>query len=187
MKTSAGLQWMQRSLDEKEKRFVTEPLNLHSGRRQSGFDSREERCKLGQQTIVLAARALDAFVRRETERAPHFLLPFTAGFRPVNDGLPMEDRVQPIIEEFAGGFLFGPAGRSFPIDRSQNGVRATAPVCIPPDDASSVLADFISQMESHRSLRHASQRRLEGLLRAIPHLLGVILRMQATEFVCGGK
>src|SRR6266571_3213287 len=103
MKTSAGLQWMQRSLDEKEKRFVTEPLNLYSGRRQSGFDSREERCKLGEQTIVLAARALDACVRRETERAPHFLLPSPAGFGPVDARIPMEDRVQPIIEGFDGG------------------------------------------------------------------------------------
>ena len=183
MKTSAGLQWMQRSLDEKEKRVVTEPLNLHSGRRQSGFDSRQERRKLGQQTIVLAARALDAFVRRETERAPHFLLPFTAGFRPVNDRIPMEDRVQPIIEEFAGGFFLEPSGAALCVDRRQNRIRISGAVRISPDDISRVLADFESQMEPHGSFGHAPQHRLKRFLVAIPHIFGVVMGMDSAEFV----
>src|SRR5439155_21902015 len=133
-------------------------------------------------SIMLASGPLYDFVRRKTPVSTQLLSPFMANFGLVNNRIPIEHRVQAVIEEFAGGFLLRPTGAAFFIDRSQNHVRVSCAVGVTSDDVSSVLADLKPQVEPHGSLGHAPQYGLQRLLGAVPHVFGVVIRMDSAEF-----
>jgi hypothetical protein len=99
----------------------------------------------------------------------------------------MEHRDQPVIQEFAGGFLLRPSGAALFVDRSENDIRVAGAVRISPDDVSGILPDFEPQMETHGSFGHASQHGLQRLLGAVPHLLGVVIGVDSAEFICGDE
>src|SRR6185295_20178603 len=112
---------------------------------------------------MLAAGALHAFSGGKAPGSAQLLFPFTAWLGLVNHGIPIEHRVQTVIEEFAGGFLLGPSGATLLIDRRENQIRVAGAVRISPDDVSGILPDFKSQMEPHGSFRHRSQHGLKRL------------------------
>src|SRR5947209_1639121 len=105
---------------------------------------------------MLRAAPLDAFSAGEAPASAQFLFPFTAGIGLMNERIPREHRVQPIIEEFASRFLLRPSGATLLIDGCENNIRTAGRVRIPPDDVSGILPDLESQVEPHGSFRHAS-------------------------------
>src|SRR5262249_18816824 len=108
------------ALDEMEQSFVIESLNPHSRHGQRRFNSDQERRKFGHEPIVLAARPLYAFSRGKAPGSAQPLFPFMAGLRLINNGIPIEHRVQLVIEKFAGGFFFFPSTATLFVDRSEN-------------------------------------------------------------------
>ena len=167
--------------------MVVEPLNLHPRRYQRRFNPSQERCEFSQKPVVLTARALYAFFRGQSKGMAQSLLPLAARLALVNDRIPVEDRVEPVIEEFPSGFLLRPSGAMLCVNRSQNCVRAAGAVRISRDNTSRILSDFESQMKTHRAFRHASQHGLKRFLGTIPHILSVVIRVDTAEFVCGDE
>src|SRR2546425_7314283 len=132
---------------------------------------------------MLGAAPLDAFSGGEAPGPTQFLFPFMAGIGLMNERIPIEHRMYAVIEEFARCFILRPSGATLLIDGRENDIRAAARVRISPDDISGILADLEPQMEPHGSFRHASQDGFKRLLGAVPHLFGVVIRVDSAEFI----
>src|SRR3989442_8651885 len=100
---------------------------------------------------MLGATPLEASSSRQAPGSAQFLFPFMAGIGLINERIPREHRIQPIIEEFASRFLLRPSGATLFVDGCENDIRTAGRVRIPPDDVSGILPDLESQMEPHGS------------------------------------
>src|SRR5438132_12895435 len=98
---------------------------------------------------MLRAAPLDAFSGGEAPGSAQFLFPFMAGIRLMNESIPIEHRVQPVIEEFARCFLLRPSRATLLVDGCENDIRIAGRVRISLDDISGILPDLEPQMEPH--------------------------------------
>ena len=56
-----------------------------------------------------------------------------------------------------------------------------------PDGVSRVLTDLKSDVQPNGSLRQAPQHGLKGLLRAVPHVFRMVVRVDTAEFIGSDK